>query len=319
MRRIFISFIAAAMALVGSINFSIECKAQLASSGTYMFAERDSIKLFMDEFKPAANSITNIDGKEKPTIIFVFGGGFKNGERDNATYNPWFKALTEEGYHIFTIDYRLGMKGQTKGGLGQVGLFYKSIEMAVEDLFAATNYIINHAEALGINPDNIVICGSSAGAMTVLQAEWHRCNGDEIAKVLPENFKYTGVISFAGAILSRHGALKYKTEPAPTLLMHGTADAVVNYGKMRFFNWGFYGSDFLAKYYKKHNFNYVILRYVDHGHDIANSFMTTFKDQIDFLEVNVTKGITRVADSTIDDPRVIKLKASRNRKELYGK
>ena len=47
-------------------------------------------------------------------------------------------------------------------------LLDKAIHLAVEDLFSATSYLIEHQEELGIAPSNIVVAGSSAGAITSL-------------------------------------------------------------------------------------------------------------------------------------------------------
>ena len=52
-------------------------------SGTYMVAQRDTCDLYMDVYLPAPGSQTTIDGKAKPTILFVFGGGFITGSRND--------------------------------------------------------------------------------------------------------------------------------------------------------------------------------------------------------------------------------------------
>ena len=51
----------------------------LSPAGTYLYAQRDTCDLFMDIYYPSAGSETHIDGKEKPTVIFMFGGGFIGG------------------------------------------------------------------------------------------------------------------------------------------------------------------------------------------------------------------------------------------------
>ena len=89
----------------------------LSPAGTYLYAQRDTCDLFLDIYYPAKGSQTHIDGKEKPTIIFMFGGGFITGERDNESYNKWFRQLTDNGYGVISIDYRLGLKGSNKVGV----------------------------------------------------------------------------------------------------------------------------------------------------------------------------------------------------------
>lgn len=284
---------------------------------TYMFAQKDSCELFMDVYEPAEGSETEIDGKEKPTIIFVFGGGFITGRRDEPYYTPWYKQMTDNGYRIVTIDYRLGLTGVKKMGIAQVNILDKAIHMAVEDLFSATSFIIENAESLGIDPENIVASGSSAGAITVLQADYELSNDTHYAAELPDGFRYAGIMSFAGGILSRNGKLKYKERPAPTILFHGTDDKIVNYRQIRFFNLGFFGSDKIAGRFARYGFSYNILRYSGCGHEIASIMDDSTVYQFKFLEDNVMKGLDYIVDMTVDDPGIARV-GSQSRKELYG-
>ena len=286
--------------------------------GTYMFAQRDTCDLFLDVYDPAEGSETSVGGKEKPAIIFVFGGGFITGSRDDTYYTGWYKTLTDNGYRVIAIDYRLGLKGATKVGIAQVNAIDKAIHLAVEDLFSATAYILENAETLGVDPANIVISGSSAGAITVLQADYELSNRTEYASVLPEGFEYAGVMSFSGGILSRHGKLKYGKEPAPTMLLHGTEDKVVNYKQITLFNIGFFGSDRIASRFEKFGYVYNILRYEGNGHEIASLMGSTTDEQFEFIETSVMQGKRRIVDMTVYDPEIKGRGVSKSRKELYG-
>lgn len=289
-------------------------ESSIVPDGTYLFAERDTCDLYLDIYEPQTDLSADT---LKPAVLFVFGGGFINGSRDAEVYLPWYKQLTMHGYKVIAIDYRLGLKGASKVGVGQVKLLDKAIHLAVEDLFSATAFIIENADALGIDPSRIVISGSSAGAITVMQAEYELCNG-RTGGILPEDFRYAGVMSFAGAILSTNGKLKYADEPAPTLMMHGTSDKVVNYKQITFFNLGFYGSDKIAASFKKEGYVYNIFRYADNGHEIAEIMDITLPEQIRFMESNVINGDKTVIDATIRDPRIQKTELL-SRKDLYGK
>ena len=82
--------IIAASLLAMSVFTKAEAQTQLISpDGTYLFAERDTCNLFPDIYNPAKGSKTSINGIKKPTIIFMFGGGFLRGTRDNADYHKW--------------------------------------------------------------------------------------------------------------------------------------------------------------------------------------------------------------------------------------
>ena len=292
----------------------------ITPDGTYIFEKRDTCDLFLDIYNPAAGSQTCIDGNEKPTILFMFGGGFIRGTRNDESYLPWFKAMTEDGYRIISIDYRLGLKGSDKVGVAQVGALDKAIHMGVEDLYSATNFLNENAVELGINPSNIVIAGSSAGAIIAMQAEYEICNGTSWTSVLPEGFRYAGVMSFSGAILSREGKVDYRLHsPAPTLMMHGTSDELVPYDQIAILHLGFFGGGKLVERFQKFGYNYNMYHFIDYGHEIAESMPATMDLQKRFLETNVMKGKKRIVEAWISDPDVYKGSGPQSRKELYGK
>lgn len=290
----------------------------LEPDGTYMYERRDTCDLYMDVYNPAKGSETTLMGEQKPAIIFMFGGGFIRGTRDDSSYNSWFRMLTDNGYRVISIDYRLGLKGSSKVGIAQVNVLDDAIHMAVEDLFSATNFIIDNADQLDIKTDNIVISGSSAGAISVMQAEYEIANRTAWASVLPEGFNYAGVMSFSGAILSRKGPVRYETAPCPTLMLHGTADKLVPYRQIAFFNLGFYGGGKLVKRFQKFGYDYNMFHFMDYGHEIAGSMYSTLDLQLDFLENNVIQGKKRIIEAWISDPDVYKGAGPQSRKELYN-
>jgi predicted esterase len=317
MKKIFTVFIVALL-LIPCRGYARKAE-RIKPDTTLLFATKDSKGLYMDIYEPKPGSEKTFENNPKPVILFVFGGGFINGERNGRAYMPWFEKMTDNGYEIISIDYRLGLKGYNgKIGIGAVKAVDNAIHMAVEDIFSATGYILENAQKLGIRKDGIVISGSSAGAIAVLQADYELCNRTSYANVLPADFRYAGVMSFSGAILSKHGRLKYKTAPAPTLMLHGTKDHVVNYNQIKIFRLGFFGTNKITGRFHKFGYNYNTLRYIGHGHDIAEMMYETFPDQKRFLENNVILKKKRIIDSMIDDPSIPIKKASKSRKELYG-
>lgn len=272
-------------------------------TSTHLFVQRDSA-LYLDFYKAADGSAREIDGKKKPAVIFAFGGGFMGGQRDKTHYQQWIKLLNDNGYPVFSIDYRLGLKGVSVKGVKMIKAIRHSIEIGVEDMFAATSFIIDNADKFGIEPDNLVISGSSAGAIISLQSEYELCNHSKLASVLPDGFKYAGVISFSGAIFSTHGRVKYADAPAPQLLLHGTADRVVTYKSIRVFNLGLFGSSKISRQLDKFGYPYTIVRYKNHTHDIADLMYYTFPEQLRFLEESVIKKTGRTVDILMDDPVV---------------
>ena len=311
--------ISALAVLIAGIIPAAAQNVALEPDGTYMYERRDTCDLYMDIYDPAKGSDTEFMGVRKPTVLFMFGGGFIRGTRDDQSYNSWFRMLTENGYRVISIDYRLGLKGSTKVGIAQVNVLDNAIHMAVEDLFSATNFILDNADVLGVQPDNIVISGSSAGAISVMQAEYEVANRTSWASVLPQDFNYAGVMSFSGAILSRKGPVKYAEAPCPTMMLHGTADKLVPYKQIAVFNLGFYGGGKLVKRFRKFGYDYNMFHFIDYGHEIAGSMYSTFDLQLDFLENNVMQGKKRIIEAWISDPDVWKGAGPQSRKDLYGR
>lgn len=307
-----------ALAIVAALLNSGNAAAQtIEPDGTYMFVQRDTCELFMDVYNPKRGSQTTFQGKKKPTILFMFGGGFIRGTRDNEDYHSWFSQMTANGYRVISIDYRLGLKGSKKVGVAQVNVLDKAIHMVVEDLFSATNFIIENAEQLGVDPANIVISGSSAGAISAMQAEYELANRTSWAQVLPEGFRYAGVMSFAGAILSREGKVDYATAPCPTLMLHGTADKVVPYKQIKLFKLGFFGGGKLIERFQKFGYNYNMYHYLDNGHEVAGAMDRTVDLQTAFLENNVMLGQKRTIEAWISDPDIVPA-GIKSLKDLYG-
>ena len=290
--------------------------------GTYMVAQRDTCDLYIDVYLPTPEAPTEIDGKAKPSIIFAFGGGFIMGSRTDKYYQKWFKILNDDGYGVVAVDYRLGLKGKKM----QFDLFHivnsakevkKAVDMGVEDVFAAVRWLIDNP--VGIDPYNLVVSGSSAGAMITLSCIVETCTPTVRTAILPEGYAFKGAMSFAGAVMSDTGLPKYGTPPPPQLLIHGTKDGAVTYEKLAFFNLGYYGSSSLVReIYSKHGYPYCIYRYLNHSHDMAGNMVATWPEQRLFLERNVTLGLNRTIDATVDDPAIPVYKAfSLSLKDIY--
>lgn len=263
---------------------------------TYLFCQRDSCDLYLDIYEPSASIA-------KPqTIIYLFGGGFMQGHRDDAYQLGWFKQMVDAGYRIVSIDYRLGLKGFSfKGLISFANVLFEAIQIAVDDLFAATVFLVDNADNLHIDPASIVIAGSSAGAITALQAEWEICNGHESVSILPEGFNYAGVMSFSGMVLSNKGEIRYAKAPCPHFMCHGGKDAIVPFGKMSLMQWQYKGSFSLASDFKRNGFNYQIWRFDGHSHEISISMSHMLHEELSFLENNVGHGTVRLVDATIKD------------------
>ena len=259
---------------------------------TYKFAEKDGQELFMDVYTPKNVTDSTV------TVMFVFGGGFMSGERNNASSTEYCNALVGRGHIAVAIDYRLGLKGAKSLGIFNHKPVQDAIYMATEDAISALDYLIDHAKELKINPEWIVLVGSSAGAITVLQTDYAICNGLLNFDILPKDFHLAGVASYAGAIYSTDGKVKYRNhQPAPTMLFHGTSDKLVTYKQLKLFSTGFYGSSRIAPIFEKNSYPYYFRRYQDYGHSVANMFTPT----IDTFEWFITHFVVRKEQLQIEE------------------
>ncbi|WP_232314832.1 alpha/beta hydrolase [Sphingopyxis sp. QXT-31] len=88
-----------------------------------------------------------------PLVVFVHGGGWKRGSKDNATGRFKAEHYPGQGYAFASIDYRL--------------VPASAVEQQAEDVAMAVRALIDDAERLGIDRRRIVLMGHSAGAHLV--------------------------------------------------------------------------------------------------------------------------------------------------------
>ncbi len=241
---------------------------------TYTFAVKDTSELKLDVYMPDDTL------KQHPCLVFAFGGGFKMGARDESSYQKFLTEMAENGFVGVSIDYRLGLKDKEIKNLIQLAkILETSVTMAVEDMESAVKFVLDNADKLKVNPKQIMISGSSAGAITALQTDYYHCNSR--LSQLPKDFRFAGVISFAGAIASFGEKLEYEKQPAPVLFMHGTKDELVVYNKQIVLKRGMYGSNYLIEnLWVKNNWSYMALRFRNFGHEVA---MIGFKENVPFI------------------------------------
>lgn len=101
------------------------------------------------DFRPNMVYFPAQEGVEiKGAVLICPGGAFQF--RSDSEGTPVARALSELGYQSFVINYRLRPYTQQEGAL---------------DLARAVRYVRQHANEYGINPDNIVVAGFSAGGI----------------------------------------------------------------------------------------------------------------------------------------------------------
>ena len=300
MKRILLLFATLCFTIVTALGQDVMPGPDRASQPdeSIAFAVYDTLTLEMDLYFPSDDAETH------PCIIFSYGGGFIADNQRHEETRTLCRNLADDGFVVIASNYRLGLRGvQFKGPLGMIKPLENAIQMAAEDVMKVTRYAWDYADELCIDRRQIILMGSSAGAITSLQCDYERCNRTELAlRYLPEGFRYAGVIAFAGAIFARKG-LEYRYDmPAPTLLLHGTTDRLVPYNRIKFFNLGFYGSSSIVKTFQERHYPYKIMRFTGEGHTVAARYFANYDDILWFTSRMVKDAHHYEIDETISDP-----------------
>ena len=193
--------------------------------------KRDYLPLHMDIYSSTKN-----EEQIKPIILFVHGGGFFFGDKENDLQMRLTEELIDNGFAVASINFRLGMKlrGYTD--------IKKGIYFGVQDVRAALRYITHYAEELRIDPKQIYLAGSSSGAIVALttafmdEDEVFKCcqtksfkkrfgSINESGNSLTCNPELAGVIALWGGINDLN--MIDQRNNIPVLLFHGTEDNIL--------------------------------------------------------------------------------------------
>jgi predicted esterase len=188
--------------------FLFVCSAAAQTYKTHVYSSKDGVDLELD-FYPAENP--------EATLIFVHGGGFYSGTRKEENIMHFCDSLAQAGINAVNISYRLHLVGQSFHCDQPVENKIRAIEVAAEDILAASEYLLQNAEEFQIDPEKIVLMGSSAGAEAALYAKYDL-----------ESSAFSALISCAGASIDINKITK--ASAIPTLMFHGTCDALYLFG-----------------------------------------------------------------------------------------
>lgn len=134
-------------------QLSDACKARISAR-----AESTGAEVRGTELSYGSEALQTLDfhaaaRRDAPLVVFVHGGGWKRGDKGNATGAAKVAHFNERGYAFATINYRLVPQA--------------TVEEQAADVAAAIAYLRRNAAKLGFDPERIVIMGHSAGAHLV--------------------------------------------------------------------------------------------------------------------------------------------------------
>jgi para-nitrobenzyl esterase len=102
------------------------------------------------------------DGKKRPVWVWIHGGGYASG---SANQLPFFdgRSLAAKGdIVVVTVNHRLNVLGYSDlRGLG--GRYSESVNLGMQDLVAALQWVKDNIENFGGDPGSVTIDGQSGG------------------------------------------------------------------------------------------------------------------------------------------------------------
>lgn len=123
---------------------------------TLFFSNRPTVRQFTYKETPQGKLALEIhlprdwsEDDRRPAVLFFFGGGWISGGIEHFSWQADY--LAQRGMVAVRVDYRVDSRHQT------------TPDKAVEDGFDAFLWLHRHAVELGINPQQIVSSGGSAG------------------------------------------------------------------------------------------------------------------------------------------------------------
>ena len=175
-----------------------------------------------DLYQPAGDSSGN-----RPLIIWMHGGGFKFGSKDDISNQLWGKFFAQRGYVVATINYTLSKKLPFLN----FDELKRSCYNGVLDAKQAIDFFKKHSTEYHIDPNKIILAGNSAGGMIALQAAFS--TNPELAKFAGvtggqshdnELLKVACVVNFWGAIFNLDWLTNAKV---PIINVYGSTDSIV--------------------------------------------------------------------------------------------
>lgn len=118
---------------------------------THTFAKIDGQELKLDVYLPTRATANN-----GASVVVVHGGSWSGGVRSD--FPQWNHRLSEMGFTVFDIDYRLGPQ--------------PNYLTAVGDVKCAVAWVQQHAGEFNISPGRLAVMGRSAGAHLALLASY---------------------------------------------------------------------------------------------------------------------------------------------------
>ena len=178
--------------------------------------------LRLDIYRPAGDTLA-----ARPAIVWIHGGGFVGGTRaDMATVAT---AYARRGYVAFSIDYRLdrcSRCGAVQDGVTDPQVVARCaavMEAAQEDALDAIRWVRDHATTYRIDTTRVAVAGSSAGAITAINAAQ---NANPTHGPVRGRIKVGAALAVSGC---QYDLSSIDANDAPIAMLHAGGDRTVPY------------------------------------------------------------------------------------------
>ena len=133
------------------------------SGGDYWFRSNGMSEdcLYLNVWTPAKSG-----GGKLPVLVYIFGGGFQNGDGSEYRYDG--ESMARKGIVVVTVNYRLGIFGFfSHPDLTKESPHHASGNYGMLDQVAALEWVQKNIAAFGGDPKHVTVGGESAGSISV--------------------------------------------------------------------------------------------------------------------------------------------------------
>jgi dienelactone hydrolase len=174
--------------------------------------------------------------ENRPLVIFIHGGGFKDGDKVSNFGTKVCGGLAKRGYVVASINYRLTPIQSTDQQS------FEAMIKALQDSKAAVRYFRKNSSQYGIDTSQIFATGSSAGSITALHLAY--LNPAEIPSYVvdPTLIDLEGISGNPGYSSKIHGVISnwgaigdtswIKKGDVPVYCVHGVDDSTVYFTRI---------------------------------------------------------------------------------------
>jgi acetyl esterase/lipase len=213
--------------------------------------------------------------RRRPLIIAMHGGGFKLGNKASDSTPFWAREFAKRGYAVASINYRKSKKKP----LSRFEDLADGCFEALKDLQLAIDYFKRNHEQYGIDPDQIILAGNSAGGMMALHevcsseselaAYLKHANSNSLDTTHNPN-RVLAAINMWGSI---YDSTWIKNARVPIVSIHGSKDRVVPSNTVA---GPFFGTEIIAREAHRAGVPHYVQLYEGAGHELHKHFNPVF-------------------------------------------